>query len=155
MIFLAGTHRAARGIVPALKFHHAGNLPVYATSHVFSGNLDSNSDKDLEGVIFCDLPWTLISVNAYKTSFNTTWKDQRAYTRLFALGIDAYNIVQNLKYLQSREYARFSGETGNISMDENQRLHRELLWAQFKNGKPVYLDLTILPVKAVADGKQS
>ena len=37
--------------------------------------------------------------------------------------------------------------------NENQRLHRELLWAQFKNGKPVYLDLTILPVKAVADGK--
>ena len=85
----------------------------------------------------------------------TTWKDQRAYTRLFALGIDAYYIVQNLKYLQAHDYARFSGETGNISMDENQRLHRELLWAQFKNGKPVFLDLTILPLKADADGKQS
>lgn len=155
MIFLAGTHRAARGIIPALKFHHAGGLPVYATSHVYSGHLDSNADKDLDGVTFCDLPWTLISDNALKTNFTTTWKDQRAYTRLFALGIDAYYIVQNLKYLQSHEYARFSGETGNISMDENQRLHRELLWAQFKNGKPVFLDLTILPVNAAANGEQS
>ena len=111
--------------------------------------------QDLDGVVFCDLPLTLTTNSEFKRDFNTTWKDQRAYTRLFALGIDAYNIVQNLKYLQSHEYARFSGETGNISMDENQRLHRELLWAQFKNGKPVYLDLTILPVKAVADGKQS
>jgi len=156
MIFLAATHRAARGIIPALKFHHAGDLPVYATSHVFSGNLDRNADRDLDGVIFCDLPWTLTSDNVFKKSFNVTWKDQRAYTRLFALGVDAFNIIQNLKYLQSHDYARFSGETGNISMDENLRLHRELLWAQFKNGVPVHLDLTILPVKEGDDGaKQS
>jgi hypothetical protein len=151
MIFLAGTHRAARGIIPALKFHHAGDLPVYATSHVYSGSLDRNADRDLDGVIFCDLPWTLTSNNDFKTSFDTTWKDQRVYTRLFALGVDAYNIVQNLKYLQSHDYARFSGETGNISMDENQRLHRELLWAQFRNGAPVYLDLTILPGPSPSD----
>jgi hypothetical protein len=150
MIFIAATNRAARGIIPALKFHHAGDLPVYATSHVYSGYLDSNADRDLDGVIFCDLPWTLTSDNILKKSFNTTWKDQRAYTRLFALGIDAFNIVQNLKYLQSHDYARFSGETGNISMDENLRLHRELLWAQFRNGVPVHLDLTIPPVKAEA-----
>ncbi len=145
MIFLAGTNRSARGIIPALKFHHAGELPVYATSHVFSGYLDRNADRDLDGVIFCDLPWTLTTDNALKQVFNTTWKDHRAYTRLFALGIDAYNIVHNLQFLQTHDYARFSGQTGSISIDENQRLHRELLWARFKNGKPVYLDLTIPP----------
>ena len=151
MIFLAGTNRSARGIIPALKFHHAGDLPVYATSHVYSGYLDSAADQDLDGVIFCDLPWTLTTNSEFKRDFNTIWKDQRAYTRLFALGIDAYNIVQNLQYLQAHDYARFSGETGSISMDENQRLHRELLWAKFKNGKPVYLDLTIPPESADPD----
>jgi hypothetical protein len=151
MIFLAGTHREARGIIPALKFHHAGDLPVYATSHIYSGSVDRNADRDLDGVIFCDLPWTLASNDVFKTSFDTTWKDQRVYTRLFALGVDAYNIVHNLKYLQSHDYARFSGETGNISIDENQRLHRELLWAQFRNGVPVYLDLTILPTPSPRD----
>ena len=154
MIFLGGTNREARGIIPALKFHHAGDLPVYATSHVYSGYLDKNADRDLDGVIFCDLPWTLTTDNTLKQNFNTTWKDQRTYTRLFALGIDAYNIVQNLQYLQTHNYARFSGETGSISMDENQRLHRDLLWAKFKNGKPVYLDLTIPPDNTAADGKK-
>ena len=156
MIFLGGTHRAARGIIPALKFHHAGDLPVYATSHVYSGTVDKNADRDLNGVTFCDLPWTLTTDNVLKKNFHTTWQDQRPYTRLFALGVDAYNIVQNLKYLQSHDYARYSGETGSISMDENQRLHRELLWARFKNGKPVYLDLSIPPAHAVNNGpKQS
>ena len=114
MIFLAGTNREARGIIPALKFHHAGDLPVYATSHVYSGYLDKNADRDLDGVIFCDLPWTLTTDNTLKQNFNTMWKDQRTYTRLFALGIDAYNIVQNLQYLQTHDYARFTGETGSI-----------------------------------------
>jgi outer membrane PBP1 activator LpoA protein len=156
MIFLAGTHRAARGIIPALKFHHAGDLPVYATSHIYSGNRDLNADRDLNGVTFCDLPWTLTSNNKYKQHFDSVWKDQRTYTRLFALGVDAYNLVQNLKYLQANDYARYSGETGSISIDENQRLHRELLWAKFKNGQPVYLDLSISPATTVShDPKQS
>ena len=145
MIFLAATHRAARGIVPALKFYRAGELPVYATSHVYSGHIDKGADRDLNGVLFCDLPWTLTTENPIKTSFNTTWKDQRAYTRLFALGIDAYQLIQNLPYLESYDYARFSGETGNISLDENNRLHRELLWAKFKRGVPVYIDLSLRP----------
>jgi outer membrane PBP1 activator LpoA protein len=153
MIFLAGTNRSARGIIPALKFHHAGDLPVYATSHVYSGYHDQ-ADRDLEGVIFCDLPWTLTTDNTLKQDFSTVWKDQRTYTRLFALGIDAYNIVQNLQYLQAHDYARFSGETGSISIDENQRLHRELLWAKFNNGIPVYLDLTIPPEPSAANGAE-
>lgn len=154
MIFLAATHREARGIIPALKFHHAGDLPVYATSHVYSGYQDRNADRDLEGVIFCDLPWTLTSDDMLKKNFDSTWKDQRVYTRLFALGIDAFNIIQNLKYLHSHDYARFSGETGNISVDENLRLHRELLWAKFKNGVPVHLDLSFPPAKAVVNSAE-
>ena len=129
---------------------------MYATSHVYSGNLDKNADRDLNGVVFCDLPWTLTSDNVFKQDFNDTWKDQRAYTRLFALGVDAYNIVQNLRYLQSHDYARYAGETGSISMDQNQRLHRELLWAKFINGAPVFLDLSIPPPDILSyDPKQS
>ena len=145
MIFLAATHRSARGIVPALKFYRAGELPVYATSHVYSGHIDKAADRDLNGVTFCDLPWTLTTNSPLKAGFNTTWKDQRAYTRLFALGIDAYQLIQNLSYLESYDYARFPGETGNISLDENNRLHRELLWAKFKKGIPVYIDLSLRP----------
>ncbi len=156
MIFLAGTHRAARGIIPALKFHHAGDLPVYATSHVYSGKLDKYADRDLDGTVFCDLPWTLTSDSQYRQHFDAIWNDQQAYTRLFALGVDAFNIVQNLNYLRSHDYARYPGETGTISMDVNQRLHRELIWAKFKNGRPVYLDFSTPPAgTALHDPNQS
>ena len=149
MLFLVATSRSARGIMPALKFHHAGDLPVYATSHVYPGQVDRAGDRDLDGLIFCDMPWTLVSDSKMKQTFDNDWSDEQTYTRLFALGVDAYHLIRNLKYLQSHEFARFAGETGNISMDENQRLHRELLWAKFRSGVPVYME-TATPVATPA-----
>jgi hypothetical protein len=150
MIFLAATHRSARGIMPAFKFHHAGELPVYATSHVYTGSIDKAADLDLNGLLFNDLPWILVADNNLRKIFDTDWPEQHNYTRLFALGIDAYHIIRNLNYLTSHDYARFSGQTGNIYMDENQRLHRELLWAKFRNGKPRFINTTIAP-KALSE----
>ena len=143
MIFLAATPRAARSIMPAFRFHHAGGLPVYSTSHVYTGHHDSRADLDLNGIIFCDLPWNLTSENPLKKAFIQDWPEQRNYTRLFALGIDAYHLLQNMSFLSNNNYASFSGETGNIHLGANNRLHREVVWAQFKRGVPVYLDTTI------------
>ncbi len=143
MIFLVATPRAARSIMPAFKFHHAGGLPVYATSHVYAGHLDPGADLDLNGLIFCDLPWNLTSENPLKKTFAQYWPAQKSYTRLFALGIDSYHLLQNMSYLNHHNYARFSGETGNVQLGAHNRLHRELVWAQFQRGVPVYLDTTV------------
>jgi outer membrane PBP1 activator LpoA protein len=62
MIFLVATHHSARGIMPAFKFHRAGDLPVYSTSHVYTGTVNRELDSDLNGLVFCDLPWILQTV---------------------------------------------------------------------------------------------
>ncbi|MDH5710431.1 MAG: penicillin-binding protein activator [Gammaproteobacteria bacterium] len=146
MIFLAATHRSARSIMPAFKFHHAGDLPVYSTSHVYTGIEDRSADLDLNGLTFCDLPWTLIGDNKLNQSFNKNWPEQQNYTRLFALGIDSYHLLYNLQPLSRYNYARFAGQTGNIYMDENNRLHRDLLWAKFRKGIAQYIDTTIMRI---------
>jgi len=143
MIFLAATPRAARSIMPAFRFHHAGGLPVYASSHVYAGHIDARADLDLNGLIFCDLPWNLTTENPLRKVFMQDWPEQKNYTRFFALGIDAYHLVQNMAYLSKNNYASFSGETGNIHLGANNRLRRELVWAQFRRGVPVYLDTTV------------
>jgi outer membrane PBP1 activator LpoA protein len=64
----------------------------------------------------------------------------RQFTRLFALGIDAYHLVYNLDYLKNNDYAFYDGQTGNIQLDGNNRITRKLLWARFKKGKAVYFE---------------
>ena len=134
MIFMAATHRSARSIMPAFKFHHAGDLPVYATSHVYTGKLNRELDRDLNGLVFCDMPWVLKNNSPLSETFRRNWPQQQNLTRLFALGIDAYHLIYNLDYLQNRDYAVYEGQTGSITLDEYNRVHRRLLWARFERG---------------------
>ena len=46
-------------IRPQLNFHQANNLPVYSTSHVFSGFVNTRTDHDIDNVTFGDMPWVL------------------------------------------------------------------------------------------------
>ena len=108
MIFLAATHRSARGIMPAFKFHHAGDLPVYSTSAVYTGKENRESDRDLNGLIFCDLPWVLQNTSPLESVFKENWPKQINYTRLFALGVDAYHLVHNLNYLENKRLRFFT-----------------------------------------------
>lgn len=140
MIFLAATHHSARGIMPAFKFHHAGDLPVYSTSHVYSGKVKRELDRDLNGLVFCDLPWVLQNNSPLSEVFTRNWPQQESLTRLFALGVDAYHLVYNLDYLENNDYAFYDGQTGNIQLDDNHRITRKLVWAKFINGKPVHFE---------------
>lgn len=145
MIFIAATPRDARQLKPQFRFHYAGELPVYATSHAYTGKLDKNADRDIDELYYCDMPWILNPTNKIKQSLNRYWPDQQRHTRLFALGVDAYNMIPFLGRLQAKSYERFSGQTGNIYLDPFKRLHRELLWAQFIRGVPTLIDLNTLP----------
>lgn len=140
MIFMAGLPRAARSILPQLKFHHASDLQVYSTSHAFSGTIDKSADRDINQLMYNDMPWVFEN-NSIKASIKKNWaKTNKRYTRLYALGADAYHLIPYLGRLKARSGERFNGYTGNLYLDPLLRIHRELIAAQFIRGTPVPLD---------------
>jgi len=143
-IFIGAFPRQARQIRPQLKFHHASDLPVYATSHIFTGKINSQMDRDMNGVFFGDMPWVISSVSKKgrtKKKINKLWPNaSERYTRLYALGIDAYNMIPSLNKLITYRSEYFRGETGNLYLDDNNRIHRRLLWLGFTKGIPTVLD---------------
>ncbi len=149
MIFLVATHHSARGIMPAFKFHHAGDLPVYSTSHVYSGKPNRDLDRDLNGLMFIDIPWVLQNNSPLANVFTKNWPQQQPLTRLFALGIDAYHLVYNLEYLKNKGFAFYDGQTGNIQLDENNRITRKLLWAKFEHGRAVYFEPAVIETSII------
>ena len=154
MIFMAATPKDARQLKPQFKFHYAGEIPVYATSHAFTGQLNKQADRDIDDLNFLDMPWILNAANIPKQSLINYWPEQQRYTRFFALGVDAYNLIPFLGRLQSKTYERFSGQTGNLYLDPFNRIHRELLWAQFNRGIPELIDINTLPVNLSLDESQ-
>lgn len=148
-IFMAAFPRQARLITPQLKFHHASDLPVYATSHIYSGKQNKRDDRDMNGVIFCDTPWTLSkqhTKSGLQQSIRQLWPNALThYSRLYAMGIDAYNILPYLEWLKEVEYERYDGVTGSLSLDQYNRIHRILKWARFINGRPSIIQQQLIP----------
>jgi len=141
MIFMAAFSRQGRLLRPQLRFHRASKIPVYATSHVYSGTLQPNMDRDMNDVKFSDMPWTLSKNNGMKQKIEQLWPDSsKRYMRLYALGIDAFNIIPELNRLRRNQFSSYQGETGLLYIDVNNRLLRRLVWAQFINGKPRVFD---------------
>ncbi len=137
-MFMAAFPRQARLIRPQLEFHYAADLPVYSTSHIFSGNPSRSDDRDIDGVIFCDLPWLLEDArNPVRHEIERVWPERAAqYARFHALGIDAYDVIPYLNNLRLFHYERFRGATGVLQLSEANRIYRQLPWARFSGGLP-------------------
>lgn len=125
-----------RQIIPTLAFHYAGKLPVYASHHIYQGPTDTSRDQDLENVIFTDLPW-LIGPPAMQQKISQTWLDKERYTRLFAVGVDAYHLFPQLEQLHSNSSKRLNGVTGVLRMNSQSRIVTQSAWGKFKSGKVV------------------
>lgn len=139
-IFLLAKTRMARQIRPQLQFHHATKLPVYTTSHSYSGKPAPKKDLDLEGVVFPDIPWLLTSEEDQPLSRiqieQTLAKKSSSYGRLYAMGIDSYRMMPHLSRLRSSPRETLEGKTGILSIGQNNQIHRQLVWAKMKKGTP-------------------
>ena len=137
MIFIAANSRQARLIKPQLKFHHAQDLPVYATSHISTSNSKPEDDRDLNEILFVDIPWMLDNRNnADYRQINAYWPDDsQRFSRLFALGIDAYRMIPSLRRLMINPEEQLQHHTGLLSVDNSGRVKRSLLMATYQNGR--------------------
>ena len=137
-IFINANPSVARSLNPQLRFYHATNVPVYATSHLYSGRQNPSQDIDLNNITFCDIPWLFTDTyqgEMSQVSIYNSWQQfPSIYLRLIALGIDAYNLVAHLAELDTMKY---HGATGNLLLNLENRITRQLISAKFINGIPV------------------
>ncbi|MGB1951463.1 MAG: penicillin-binding protein activator [Marinobacter sp.] len=130
----------ARQFKPLFAFYFGGDLPVYSTSMVYEGNKDPARDRDLNNVIFTDIPWVLDDVNSFRSTATEALPDMRGQLgRLFAMGADAWNLSKRLPLLRQVEGASLNGQTGILTMTPQGSIHREQLWARFRSGTPEVL----------------
>lgn len=145
--FLVVNPRQARQIVPLLKFYYAGGLPAFATSSIYSGNPQPGLDQDINGVYFCDVPWVLgdnAGLNseqiAVRNQLQTSGGDAFiGFTKLYALGVDAFNVATNLSELTAGSQNSLSGVTGKLYLDNSNHIYRQLVWARFQGGAPAVI----------------
>jgi outer membrane PBP1 activator LpoA protein len=140
-VFVAGTPSIERLMVSQLKFHYAGDVPVYSTSDSFEP--DPGANGDLDGLYFPDMPWMVSAdpvTGRIRDAVRGAWPSRTARRdRLYAFGFDAYRLVPALRSKSLSGTNEIAGVTGKLHLDDHNRIRRELDWAQIKNGVPAAL----------------
>lgn len=135
-IFLAATPQQAQQIKPTLAFQYAGDLPVYATSHLYTGGQNPTQYQDLEGIRFCETPWLLDANDPLRQQVDQQWPQAAgSLGRLYAMGVDAFRLAPRLSQLKALPDSRVEGLSGNLSLNQAQRIERQLPWAEFRGGR--------------------
>jgi outer membrane PBP1 activator LpoA protein len=153
-IFISMRPEQARLLIPQLRI--AGiTIPVVATSHVYSGKDDVTANSDLNGVEFSDAPWLFNAQPGLPSHDDIAARLPAASgtsARLFAFGMDAWNLVPYLDWLRAHPGSYLPGASGQLTADQFGRIRRVLTWAKFQNGlaQPIGGSLQMDDVPAVA-----
>jgi len=142
MVFIGATPQEARQIKPALAYQYAGSLPVYATSSTFSGTTDTALDQDLNDIRVPVMPWLASDTGSpMQQQIEALWPQSKGQLgTLYALGADACQLYPRLQQLITLQGSQLPGLTGLLNITPDGKVHRELSWQIFRNGR-----LTPLP----------
>ena len=118
---------------------YLGAIALYATSQVYPGNAGPLAGFDLAGVHFLDMPWLLQPDHAAVMAYpRPDYRDAIELERFYALGIDAFRVVQAL--LAGKSDTALDGVTGKLTLGRDRNFIRGLTAAQFTDGKLVVRD---------------
>lgn len=135
-IFISMRPTDARLLLPQLRVANV-QLPVFATSHIYAGSDDASADRDLDGVEFCDMPWLFNAqpgLPDHDTIAALLPAARGGAGRLFAFGMDAWNLVPYIDWMRAHPGSYLPGATGQLTADAFGRVRNVLIWAKFQNG---------------------
>jgi len=144
VVFIAARPDQAKLLGPQLRFHRSGELPIYATAQVYDGDVPG---ADLNGLRFCDMPWMVATdggAAALRSQLKALFPGRpRDYTRLLALGHDAYLLVQLIEGGQLQPGSFFPAISGTLSLRADGVITRGLSCAEIRNGAVKVLDVPL------------
>lgn len=138
-IYLVANPKQTAMLMPSVEVTvsaFANQVPVFVGS---SGNAHRFNDSGLthlNQLNVSEIPWFLTSSNLSPTVIKKLWPNMsQSQLRFFAMGYDALAIIPQLAHMEYFPEYRRTGLTGDLSLDENGQVQRQLSWAQFQRGR--------------------
>lgn len=104
-------------------------VPVFATSRSIDYAQSRNQWRDLDNLHFLDMPWVLPDNPAKTLAAQTDalWPQRpTSLQRLFAFGVDAYNLLPRLSSMAWLPQLQYQGLTGQLSVNHKNEIVRSL-----------------------------
>jgi outer membrane PBP1 activator LpoA protein len=134
MVFMALDPPEARMVRPYIS----GMLPLYATSMSINPRSEAIVNLDLQGMRYVEMPWFVQPDHPAVMIYPVPRAMSVEEERLYALGIDAYRISQQLL---AGARASLDGVTGKLTLEGPTRFVRALTPVEVDGGR-------VIPVRA-------
>ena len=117
----------------------APNLRIYASSRSSSNTASSNPEfvTQMNGVQFSDIPFFKETNSPQYQKLAKTTGSEYQLMRLYAMGADAWLLINQFNELRQVPGYRLSGLTGILSAGTNCNVERDMTWYQYQNGAVV------------------
>ncbi len=139
MLFMAAFPRQAKQIPLQIIYHHGETIPIYSTAHIVSNYHSPKQNIDMDGVLFSDMPF-LLGAKPDAVSLQSSSYQNTLYKRLFAMGVDSYQLAPYVRFLQTNAAESFAGDTGQLTIEPDGHIIRTMPWATFKQGNIMRLN---------------
>ena len=114
----------------------APNLRIYASSRSSSNTTSSNPEfvAQMNGVQFSDIPFFKETNSPQYQKLAKTTGSEYQLMRLYAMGADAWLLINQFNELRQVPGYRLSGLTGILSAGTNCNVERDMTWYQYQDG---------------------
>lgn len=128
------TSLEATALVPALRFHFAEGVPVFATSQTVRG-MTAERMATLNGFRVSELPWFVADDPVFADLDGAFSLDGNLFVALYALGADAFRLADRIPLLLDGSLAGLLGSTGELNVLPDGRIQRELARTIVRGGR--------------------
>ena len=114
----------------------APNLRIYASSRSSSNAASNNPEfvAQMNGVQFSDIPFFKETNSPQYQKLAKTTGSEYQLMRLYAMGADAWLLINQFNELRQVPGYRLSGLTGILSAGTNCNVERDMTWYQYQDG---------------------
>lgn len=144
-VFLAVRGPTARAVVPQLALAGLSSKPHVGTSQLVLGTGKPEEDALLDGIVYPAEPWIVQGMKSLPTAADVAVRlpnMRGAALRLFAFGVDAWTLSVYLERLSGAvDGGGLRGATGTLHLDDSGNVIRTPIWATFRNGQSIPVEM--------------
>ena len=123
--------------------------PIYVSSRSNPDN--HNTNRELRGIELSDIPLLINPQPGYMNRFNKLWPNQgNTSIRLHAFGMDAYLLANQLPEMRANSHYSIKGATGQLSVNNQCVVQREIDWGKFSRDGITPLTVTHTPTAPIS-----
>ncbi|WP_213990854.1 penicillin-binding protein activator [Sodalis sp. dw_96] len=118
-----------------MRVSSRSQLGLYASSRSYQADAGPDYRLEMEGLEFSDIPLLAGTNPTLLQQVSAQFKDDYSLVRLYAMGMDAWTLVNHFSQMRQIPGFQVAGDTGVLTATSDCVINRKLSWLKYQQGQ--------------------